>query len=38
MQCVKAASGKAKVPQVFIGGKLIGGSDELAEFLARHEG
>jgi glutathione-dependent peroxiredoxin len=34
MQGVKAASGKAKVPQVFIDGKLIGGSDELAQFFA----
>jgi peroxiredoxin/glutaredoxin len=34
MQGVKAASGTAKVPQVFVDGKLIGGSEELAEFLA----
>jgi peroxiredoxin/glutaredoxin len=34
MQGVKAAAGEAKVPQVFIDGKLIGGSDKLAEFLA----
>ena len=33
MMGVKAASGVAKVPQVFIDGKLIGGSDELAKFL-----
>jgi glutathione-dependent peroxiredoxin len=33
MQGVKAASGAAKVPQVFIDGKLIGGSDQLARFL-----
>jgi glutaredoxin-like protein len=33
MQGVKAASGAAKVPQVFVDGKLIGGSDELARFL-----
>lgn len=33
MQGVKAAAGVAKVPQVFIDGKLIGGSDQLAEFL-----
>jgi peroxiredoxin/glutaredoxin len=38
MQGVKAASGNAKVPQVFIGGKLIGGSEELAQFLAQHAG
>jgi peroxiredoxin/glutaredoxin len=36
MQGVKAATGVARVPQVFIDGKLIGGSDELAEFLASH--
>jgi len=35
MQGVQAASGVAKVPQVFIGGKLIGGSEELAEYLTR---
>jgi glutaredoxin len=33
MQGVMAAAGVAKVPQVFIGGKLIGGSEELAKFL-----
>lgn len=33
MQGVKAASGTAKVPQVFIAGKLVGGADRLAEFL-----
>jgi peroxiredoxin/glutaredoxin len=33
MQGVKAASGEARVPQVFVDGKLIGGSDKLAEFL-----
>jgi peroxiredoxin/glutaredoxin len=33
MQGVKAAAGEAKVPQVFVDGKLIGGSDKLAEFL-----
>lgn len=33
MQGVKAASGAAKVPQVFVAGKLIGGSDELVKFL-----
>jgi glutaredoxin-like protein len=33
MESVRAATGAAKVPQVFIDGKLIGGSDKLAEFL-----
>jgi peroxiredoxin/glutaredoxin len=36
MQGVKAASGAAKVPQIFIDGKLIGGSDQLAEYLGSH--
>jgi glutaredoxin-like protein len=36
MQGVQAASGTAKVPQVFVGGKLIGGADKLEEFLAKH--
>ena len=34
MQGVKAASGAAKVPQVFIDGKLIGGSDQLEKFFS----
>jgi glutathione-dependent peroxiredoxin len=34
MQGVKAASGVATVPQVFIDGKLIGGADQLEKFLA----
>jgi peroxiredoxin/glutaredoxin len=34
MQGVKAASGTATVPQVFIDGKLIGGADQLEQFLA----
>ena len=34
MQGVKAASGAATVPQVFIGGRLVGGADQLASFLA----
>ncbi|HEV7715530.1 MAG TPA: glutathione peroxidase [Steroidobacteraceae bacterium] len=34
MQGVKAASGLAKVPQVFVDGKLVGGSEELEKFLA----
>jgi peroxiredoxin/glutaredoxin len=33
MQGVKAASGAATVPQVFVDGKLIGGSEQLAQFL-----
>ena len=35
MQGVRAASGAATVPQVFIDGKLIGGSDKLVEFIAQ---
>ena len=35
MQGVKAARGAANVPQVFIDGKLIGGSEHLEAFLAR---
>jgi peroxiredoxin/glutaredoxin len=34
MQGVKAASGAAKVPQVFVDGKLVGGSDQLEKFLS----
>jgi glutathione-dependent peroxiredoxin len=34
MQGVKAASGTAKVPQVFIDGTLVGGSDDLARYLS----
>lgn len=33
MQGVKAASGATTVPQIFVGGTLIGGSAELANFL-----
>jgi glutathione-dependent peroxiredoxin len=33
MQGVKAAAGKATVPQVFIDGKLVGGADQLAQAL-----
>jgi glutaredoxin-like protein len=33
MQGVRAASGAAKVPQVFVDGKLIGGSDQLEKYL-----
>jgi glutathione-dependent peroxiredoxin len=36
MQGIQAAAGEAKVPQVFVGGKLVGGSEQLAEFLAQH--
>lgn len=35
MQGVKAASGSATVPQIFIGGKLIGGADDLMEYISR---
>jgi peroxiredoxin/glutaredoxin len=35
MEGVKAASGVAKVPQVFIGGQLIGGAEQLEMFLAQ---
>jgi glutaredoxin-like protein len=34
MQGVQAATGAKTVPQVFIDGKLIGGADQLSEFLA----
>jgi peroxiredoxin/glutaredoxin len=33
MQGVKAASGAATVPQIFIEGKLIGGADQLTDYL-----
>jgi peroxiredoxin/glutaredoxin len=36
MQGVKAASGATKVPQVFIEGRLVGGSEQLAKFLESH--
>jgi glutaredoxin-like protein len=35
MQGVKAASGAATVPQVFLDGKLIGGADQLEQYLAQ---
>jgi glutathione-dependent peroxiredoxin len=35
MRGVAAAAGKASVPQVFVDGKLIGGADQLAQFLER---
>jgi glutaredoxin-like protein len=38
MSSVRAASGAAKVPQVFIGGKLIGGSDALQAYLEQNSG
>ena len=31
---VRAVSGRATVPQVFIGGKHIGGSDDLEKYFA----
>ena len=34
MQGVKAASGAATVPQIFIQGKLIGGADQLTDYLS----
>lgn len=34
MEGVRAASGAASVPQIFIAGKHIGGSDKLAEYLS----
>jgi len=36
MQGVKAASGTATVPQVYIDGRLIGGADQLARHLGEH--
>jgi len=38
MRGVKAASGVATVPQVFFDGKLIGGADQLTDYLAQHHG
>ena len=32
---VRAVSGRATVPQVFIGGKHIGGSDDLEAYFAK---
>ena len=32
---LKAMTGREKVPQVFIDGKHIGGSDELAEYFSK---
>ena len=36
MQGVKAAAGAATVPQVFMQGKLVGGADQLIEYLSSH--
>jgi len=33
-QSLRAVSGKGTTPQVFIGGKLIGGADELERYFA----
>ena len=33
MQGVKAASGEATVPQIFIEGRLIGGADQLEAYI-----
>jgi glutaredoxin-like protein len=38
MQGVKAASGAATVPQIFIEGKLIGGADQLTAYLENRHG
>lgn len=37
MRGVKAASGGTTVPQIFIDGKLIGGTDQLAEYLSQRK-
>jgi glutaredoxin-related protein len=37
MRGVAAVAGKALVPQVFIDGKLIGGADQLTEYLKAEE-
>ena len=36
MQGVRAASGTATVPQVFIGGKFIGNGEQLSQFIEMH--
>ena len=36
MQGVKAASGAARVPQVFVDGRLVGGLEQLAQYLSTH--
>jgi glutaredoxin len=33
---VRAASGAATLPQVFLGGQLVGGADQLTEYLSTH--
>jgi glutaredoxin-related protein len=33
---VRAASGAATLPQVFLGGQLLGGADQLTEYLSTH--
>jgi len=38
MNSVRAATGAATVPQVFVAGQLIGGSDKLREFLDKQAG
>jgi glutaredoxin len=35
LSTVRAVSGKGTVPQVFIGGKLIGGADEVEKYFAK---
>jgi glutathione-dependent peroxiredoxin len=37
MQGVKAASGVATVPQIFIDGKLVGGADQLTDYLSKRK-
>jgi glutaredoxin-like protein len=37
MQGVKAASGAATVPQIFIEGKLIGGADQLSAYVSQRQ-
>ncbi|HTE41578.1 MAG TPA: glutaredoxin domain-containing protein, partial [Steroidobacteraceae bacterium] len=34
MQGVRAAAGKATVPQIFINGKLVGGAEQLEQYLS----
>ena len=34
---LRAVSGKGTAPQVFIGGRLIGGSEELEQYFARQD-
>jgi glutaredoxin-like protein len=37
LSTVRAVSGKGTVPQVFIGGKLIGGADDVEKHFAKSE-